>query len=534
MKEKVKIFDTTLRDGEQSCGAAMNKAEKVRLAHKLMHLGVDIIEVGFPAASPGDFEAVQAIARELEGPVICGLARAHSDDINRCWDAIKDAKQPRIHVFVATSDIHLDHKLCISRDEVLRRIRDGVQTAAALCRDVQFSPEDATRTDPEFLCEAVRTALAAGATTINIPDTVGYALPQEFHALISMLGSQIPELKGATLSVHCHDDLGLAVANTLAGIQAGARQAEVCVNGIGERAGNAALEEVVMAIATRGKVLQLATGINRAEIFSTSRLVSMITGIVVQPNKAIVGANAAAHGAGIHVDGVLKQPLTYEIFKPQEVGISQSSLNLGKHSGRAGLKQRLHEMGYELNGKDLDRLFAAFKVLADKKKEVFNEDLEALVADEILRIPVRWRLDYLNVGSGTVTVPTATVRIDDGYEIRQDFGSGVGPVDAVYNTIKKITGTDPNLVKFAIESVTGGLDAQGEVTVRLEENGHTVIGKGSDPDILVASAKAFLNGLNRLDFVKTQRQRATTPEDSSCTFAPERVRIGNESVMTAS
>jgi len=527
MGERVKIFDTTLRDGEQSCGAAMNKEEKLRLAHKLMHLGVDIIEVGFPAASPGDFEAVRAIARQVEGPVICGLARAHDDDINRCWDAVKDAEHPRIHVFVATSDIHLEHKLCITRDEALQRIRNGVALAASLCSDVQFSPEDGTRTDREFLCEAVRTALAAGATTINIPDTVGYALPHEFHQLITFLTAQVPEIKDATLSVHCHDDLGLAVANTIAGLQAGARQAEVCVNGIGERAGNAALEEVVMAISTRGKVLGLSTGINRAELFGTSRLVSMITGIVVQPNKAIVGANALAHGAGIHVDGVLKQPLTYEIFKPEEVGISHSALILGKHSGRAGLKQRLHEMGYELDGRDLDRLFAAFKVLADKKKEVFNEDLEALVADEILRIPVRWRLDYLNVGSGTVTVPTATVRIDDGYEIKQDFGSGVGPVDAVYNTIKKITGTDPNLRKFAIESVTGGLDAQGEVTVHLEENGYTVIGKGSDPDIMVASAKAFLNGLNRLDFVKSQRQRATTPEDSACLFPDERLRAGN-------
>ncbi|MFC1834843.1 2-isopropylmalate synthase [Thermodesulfobacteriota bacterium] len=505
MADKVKIFDTTLRDGEQSCGASMNKQEKLRLAHKLAHLGVDIMEVGFPAASPGDYQAVKAIAQEVEGPTICGLARCNTNDITRAWDAVKESKKPRIHVFLATSDIHLEHKLGISREEALKQIKEGVSCAVSFCDNVQFSPEDASRSDPDFLCEALGVAVEAGATTLNIPDTVGYALPHEFYDLITTIREKVPGVENTTISVHCHNDLGLAVANSLAGIRAGARQAEVCINGIGERAGNAALEELVMALSTRNKALGLTTGINKKELYPTSRLVTMITGLTVQPNKAIVGANAFAHEAGIHVAGVLKQPLTYEILSPLEVGVSKSSLVLGKHSGRAGLKNRLEDMGYEIDGTDLDRLFDAFKVLADKKKEVFNEDLEALIADEILRIPIRWRLDYLNVVSGTVTVPTATVHLDDGYDVQQNFGSGVGPVDAVYNTIKKITGTDPKLLKFNIAAVTGGLDAQGEVTVLLEEDGHVVLGKGSDPDILVASAKAFLNGLNRLDYMKNSK-----------------------------
>ncbi len=504
MADHVKIFDTTLRDGEQSPGASMNTGEKIRLAHKLAQLKVDVIEVGFPASSPGDFEAVCAIAQEVSGPVVCGLSRTNREDVERCWEAIKEAERPRIHVFIATSDIHLKYKLRLERQEVLEQIRSGVALAASLCDDVQFSAEDASRSDPDFLCQAVATALEAGATTINIPDTVGYALPQEYGQRIAYVRKQVPAVEDAVLSVHCHDDLGLAVANTLAGLQAGARQAEVCINGIGERAGNASLEEVVMAISARSADLGLTTGINKKGIYSASRLVTMITGLPVQPNKAIVGVNAFAHEAGIHVDGVLKQPLTYEILTPEEVGIGQSSLVLGKHSGRAGLKSRIAEMGYTISDENFERLFEAFKVLADKKKEVFNEDLEALIADEILRIPHRWRLDYVSVSSGTVTVPTATVRIDDGYEVLQDFGSGVGPVDAVYAAIKKITGTNAKLLRFTVASVTGGLDAQGEVTVRLEEDEHVVLGKGADPDIMVASAKAYINGLNRLYFRKTQ------------------------------
>lgn len=504
MDNVVKIFDTTLRDGEQSPGASMNREEKIRLAHKLAQLNVDIMEVGFPAASPGDFEAVKAIAQEVDGSIVCGLSRPVEGDIRRCWDAVQYAAKPRIHVFIATSDIHLEYKLRMSREQVIENIRSGVGLAKSLCDDIQFSAEDASRSDPDFLCEAVREALKAGATTINIPDTVGYALPHEFSKRIEYLREQVPEIDKATISVHCHDDLGMAVANSLAGIVAGARQAEVCINGIGERAGNAALEEVVMAISTRAADLKVTTNVNKKAIYSASRLVTMITGIPVQPNKAIVGVNAFAHEAGIHVDGVLKQPLTYEILTPAEVGIGQNLLVLGKHSGRAGLKARIKEMGYQLSDSNFERLFKAFKVLADKKKEVFNEDLEALIADEILRIPHRWRLEYVSVSSGTVTVPTATVRIDDGYEITQDFGSGVGPVDAVYAAIKKITDTDAKLLRFTIASVTGGLDAQGEVTVRLEEDNRVVLGKGADPDIMVASAKAYLNGLNRLYYLKSQ------------------------------
>ena len=500
----VKIFDTTLRDGEQSPGASMNQEEKLRLAQKLAQLGVDIIEVGFPAASPGDFESVRSIARQVKGPVVAGLARTTIADIDRAWEAVKEAEKPRIHVFMATSDIHMKHKLRLEPEQVLERIKAGVAHAVSLCEDVQFSAEDASRSDPEFLAKAISVALAAGASTINIPDTVGYAMPDEFGQLITGLKERVSELKDAVLSVHCHDDLGLAVANSLAGVKAGARQVEVCINGIGERAGNAAMEEVVMAISTRAQDLNLATNINKKEIYPTSRLVTMITGLPVQPNKAVVGANAFAHESGIHVDGVLKQPLTYEIMTPDEVGIAQSHLVLGKHSGRAGLRERVREMGYQLNEQSLDKLFAAFKVLADKKKEVFNEDLEALIADEILRIPHRWRLKYLNVMTGSVTVPTATVIIDDGYESFTEFGSGVGPVDAVYNTIKKIVGMEPELLRFTIASVTGGMDAQGEVTVRLQQNGHVVLGKGNDPDIIVSAAKAYLNGLNRLDYLNNQ------------------------------
>lgn len=502
MSGRVLIFDTTLRDGEQSPGASMNKEEKLRLAHKLASLGVDIIEVGFPAASPGDFEAVQAIAREVRGPVICGLARTRPADIQAAWEALRDAERARIHVFIATSDIHLQYKLKISREEVLKEIESGVSLARSLCDNVQFSAEDASRSDPDFLCEAFGVAIKNGATTINVPDTVGYALPHEFGALVEKVRNEVPGVENAVISVHCHDDLGMAVANSLAGIRAGARQAEVCVNGIGERAGNAALEELVMALSTREKELGLTTGLNRAELHPTSRLVSMVTGILVQPNKAIVGANAFAHESGIHVDGVLKQPLTYEIMTPEEVGLGQNNLVLGKHSGRAGLKARISDMGYNLGPEDFERLFQAFKVLADKKKEVFDEDLEALIADEILRIPLRWKLEYLNIVSGTVTVPTATVRIREGDKVLTGFGSGNGPVDAVYNTISEMTGTNAKLLRFGIASVTGGVDAQGEATARLQEGEHIALGKGADADILVASAKAYLNGLNRLEYLK--------------------------------
>ena len=429
-----------------------------------------------------------------------------------CWEAIKDAEKPRIHTFVATSDIHLQYKLQMTREQVLEEIKNGVGHARSMCDDVQWSAEDASRSDPDFLCQCVRVALEAGASTINIPDTVGYALPHEFYERISYIVEQVPEAKDATISVHCHDDLGMAVANSIAGVRAGARQVEGCINGIGERAGNASIEEVVMALATRQKELGLETGVTRSELYSTSRLVTMITGLPVQPNKAIVGANAFAHEAGIHVDGVLKQPLTYEIMTPEEVGVDQNTVVLGKHSGRAALRNWLKGNGYELDVDQCDRLFSAFKRLADKKKDIVDEDLEALIADEILRIPIRWELKYLNVMSGTEVEPVATVRIWDADEEKRDAAFGNGPVDAVFNAILRITGSKAKLMRFSVASVTGGMDAQGEVTVRLQENGRVVLGKGTDPDILVASAKAFLNGLNRLEYVRTHDTQVSPDE----------------------
>lgn len=502
MSGRVLIFDTTLRDGEQSPGASMNPEEKLRLAHKLDVLGVDVLEAGFPSVSPGDFEAVRNIARQMPRPIICALARIKDEEVHRAWEALKHAERPRLHVSIPTSDIHLKHRLHMNRGQVLEEVKRGVSLARRLCPDVQFSAEDASRADPGFLCQVAEAALASGASTINIADTVGYALPAEFGALITFLREQVPGLDQAMLGVHCHNDLGLATANTLAGLAAGARQAEVCVNGIGERAGNASLEEVVMAISTRHADLGLTTGVKTQEIYSASRLVSIITGLVVQPNKAVVGSNAFAHESGLHVDGVLKEPATYRIMSPEEIGLGRATLVLGKHSGRAALKARLKEMGQKLGEDDFEKLFLAFKALADKKKEIYDEDLEALIADEILRIPLRWGLEYLNVVSGTMAVPTATVRIIDGDKVHQEFGSGVGPVDAVYKTIAKITKTQAKLQNFSIASVTGGLDALGEVTLRLKEGENLVLGKGSDPDIMVAAAKAYLNGLNRLEYIK--------------------------------
>ena len=506
MAERVIIFDTTLRDGEQSPGASLNPEEKLRLAHKLDALGVDVLEAGFPAVSQGDFAAVKAIAQQVTRPVICALARTKEEEIHRAWEAIQGAARPRLHVSIPASEIHLKHRLGKNRPELLEEVSRGVSLARGLCPDVQFSAEDAARTERGFLAQVVRAALKAGAGTVNIADTVGYALPTEFGEIIKYLRGAVPGLDRAVVGVHCHNDLGLATANTLAGLGAGARQAEVCVNGIGERAGNASLEEVVMAISTRGADLGLITGINKSEIHSTSRLVSLITGMVVQPNKAVVGANAFAHESGVHVAGVLKEPATYEIMRPEEIGLGRASLILGKHSGRAALQARLKEMGQELAEKDFQRFFEAFKSLADKKKDIYNEDLEALIAEEILRLPVRWGLEYLNVVSGTMAVPTATVRITEGDKVYQEFGSGVGPVDAVYNTIAKITSSRAELLHFGIASVTGGLDAVGEVTVRLKEGENVVLGTGSDPDIMVAAAKAFINGLNRLEYLKNRAE----------------------------
>ena len=502
MTEKVVIFDTTLRDGEQSPGASMNTAEKVHLAVQLERLGVDIIEAGFPAASPGDFEAVRAIASRVKNSRIAALARASKEDIDKAWGSVKEAAHPVLHTFIATSDIHLEHKLRMTRDQVVKAAVEAVKYARSLTEKVEFSAEDGSRSDPDFLCKIFGAAIEAGASTVNLPDTVGYAMPDEFGQLVAHIRKNTPGMDRVILSVHCHNDLGLATANTLAGLRNGARQVEVTINGIGERAGNTSLEEVVMGLYTRKEHLGLTTGINTREIHPASRLVSMITGIVVQPNKAIVGANAFAHEAGIHQDGVLKNRMTYEIMEPEIVGLSTNRLVLGKHSGRHAFRQKLAALGYEFPEADLNRVFERFKELADKRKEILDEDIEVLVAEEILRVPDKYQLDYLNVVSGTVAVPTATVKLKiDGHDA-QGAGFGVGPIDATFNTIAKMTGTRSRLVRFSINAISGGTDAQGEVTVRLQENGLVALGKGADPDIFIASAKAYINGLNRIEYLK--------------------------------
>jgi 2-isopropylmalate synthase len=526
MNNYVKIFDTTLRDGEQSPGATMTSAEKLEVAHNLARLGVDIIEAGFPAASPDDLEAVRRIAVEVgnppEGqpdakvPVIAGLARANKPDIDKAWEAVKDAKQPRIHTFLATSAIHMKHKLKMDPEDVVQRVSEMVTYAKTLCEDVEFSPEDAGRSEPEFLYVVLGEAIKAGATTLNIPDTVGYTTPDEFYNLIDGIIKHTPGMHdGITVSVHCHDDLGLATANTLAGIRAGARQAEVTVNGIGERAGNTSLEEVVMAIHTRRAIFELETGVDTTQISRLSRMVSNYTSIPVQPNKAIVGANAFAHEAGIHQDGMLKNHQTYEIMRPETVGLNRSNLVLGKHSGRHALKVHLAEMGYTLNGEELGRAFERFKQLADKKKTITDADLEALVEDQVFQGREVYRLDGLQVACGTMGMPTATVRLTgpDG-QTQVVAAIGTGPVDAVYKAIDAIIGLKNVLLEFNIHAITEGIDAQGEVTVRLQAvNGgqttrhspqtdqpvaRTFGGYGADTDIIVASAKAYLAALNKM------------------------------------
>jgi len=502
MKEQVKIFDTTLRDGEQSPGAAMNVAEKVRIAQQLDKLNVDIIEAGFPISSEGDFEAVKEIVKTVRRSQVAALARTNREDIERAWGAVKFAKSPVIHTFIATSDIHLKYKLRKTRQEVLNEAVKGVRHARTLCGNVEFSAEDSTRSDVEFLCQVLSKAIEAGATTINIPDTVGYAIPSEFGELIRTIRKRVQGIEKVTLSVHCHNDLGLAVANSLAAIQNGARQVECTINGIGERAGNTSLEEVVMAIRTRNDLLRFHTRVIPKHLFATSRLISKITGMVVQPNKAIVGANAFAHESGIHQDGILKEKLTYEIMTPESVGIPKTSIVLGKLSGRHAFKERVRELGYRLPEKDLELAFNRFKQLADKKREIYDEDIESIVVEEILRMPHRFKLVYLNVIAGNVTVPTATVQMEVDGKLIQEAGFGDGPVDATFKTIKKITRTKSKLLQFAINAITRGTEAQGEVTVRLEEKGYTVIGQGADTDVIVASAKAYINALNKMEFKK--------------------------------
>lgn len=526
----VRIFDTTLRDGEQSPGATMTSAEKLEVARSLARMGVDVIEAGFPAASPDDLEAVRRIALEVgrpnpgdpnaKVPVVAGLARANKNDIDKAWEAVQEAAKPRIHTFLATSPIHMKYKLKMDPEDVIQRVAEMVGYARSLCADVEFSPEDAGRSEPEFLYVVLGEAIKAGATTLNIPDTVGYITPDEFFALIDGIIKNTPGMHaGITISVHCHDDLGMATANTLAGIRAGARQAEVTINGIGERAGNTSLEEVVMALKTRKPVFNLETGIETQQISRVSKLVSNYTGIVVQPNKAIVGANAFAHEAGIHQDGMLKHQTTYEIMRPEDVGVNQSKLVLGKHSGRHALRSRLAEMGHSLDELELDKAFARFKELADRKKVITELDLEAIIADEFYRPRDVYYLDGLQVTCGTIGMPTATVRLKgpDG-KVHVHAAMGSGPVDAAYKAIDAIVKMPNTLLEFNIHAITEGIDALGEVTVRIKgENGlHTMDaqseqvyqrvfgGHGADTDIIVASTKAYLNALNKLIIAQTE------------------------------
>jgi 2-isopropylmalate synthase len=522
--DTVRIFDTTLRDGEQSPGATLTSEEKLEVARALARLGVDVIEAGFPCASPDDFEAVKAIAESVgaapvegrassEPPIICGLARASENDIRSAYEAVKVAKYPRIHVFLATSPIHREHKLRMTKEQVIERLVRMVTYAKSLCQDIEFSPEDAGRTEPEFLYQAVEAAINAGATTINIPDTVGYTMPDEFGAVIAGVMKNVPNIERAVVSVHCHNDLGLATANTLAGIRNGARQAEVTINGIGERAGNTALEEVVMALRTREPVFKLRTNIDTTQLTRTSKLVSVRTGMVVQPNKAVVGANAFAHESGIHQDGMLKNEETYEIMRPETVGAGQTLLVLGKHSGRHAFAVRLRELGHALEGEPLDTAFARFKVLADKKKRITDADLEALAASEFGRGREYYQLDAVQVTCGSNGMPTATVRLrcPDG-EIRTHAAIGTGPVHAVFCAIDEIVQAPAELLEYSINNVTEGIDALGHASVRVRAAGDDgrlnpqrgasqapiLHGHAADSDVIVASTKAYLAALNRV------------------------------------
>jgi len=523
----VRIFDTTLRDGEQSPGATLTSSEKLEIAHGLARLGVDVIEAGFPAASPDDLEGVRRIAIEVgnpaEGesalsrqvPIICGLARATKSDIDKAWEAVQHAQRPRIHTFLATSPIHMQYKLKMDPEEVVEQVKEMVAYAKSYCDDVEFSPEDAGRSDPEFLYLVLGEAIKAGATTLNIPDTVGYTTPDEFGKLIAGIMANTPGVEDVIVSVHTHDDLGLATANALAGIQAGARQAEVTMNGIGERAGNTSLEEIAMTLHTRRAIFGLETGIDTTQISRISRMVSNYTGIAVQPNKAIVGANAFAHEAGIHQDGQLKNQSTYEIMRPETVGLSHSKLVMGKHSGRHALKVRLSELGFDLDEEELKQTFARFKDLADKKKTITDADLEALVTDEIYQPQEIFSLDGLQVACGTIGMPTATVRlVDPDGELHVQAAIGTGPVDATYKAIDAIVQAPNTLLEFSIRAITEGIDALGEVTVRIKaENGSiprrmspqsgrarrlTFGGHGADTDTIVACAKAYLSAINKL------------------------------------
>jgi 2-isopropylmalate synthase len=492
----VKIFDTTLRDGEQSPGASMNVQEKLRVAKQLVKLGVDIIEAGFPIASEGDFEAVRRIANEVRGATIAGLARAKEPDIKRAYEAVKDAPNKRIHTFHSTSDIHLKYQFRVSREEALKRSVEMVRLARSLVDDVEFSPMDATRTELPYLLDVVEAVIEAGALTVNIPDTVGYTTPEEFGNIIKAIKERI--MDKAIISVHCHNDLGLAVANSLSAVLNGAGQVECTINGIGERAGNCSMEEVVMALRTRRDFFNADTNINTKEIIRSSRLITKITGIPVQPNKAIVGANAFAHESGIHQDGLLKEKTTYEIISPESIGLQSTKLVLGKHSGRHAFKARLKELGYDLSPEEIESAFVKFKHLADQKKDIYDEDIETLVSEQVSKIPEIYSLVDLSISSGTKIKPTSKIKMKVKGKTVQKTAKGDGPVDATYKAIASITKTKSSLLKFEVKSITGGTDALGEVTVSLEEKGRTVRGYGADTDIIVAAAKAYINALNKL------------------------------------
>ncbi len=496
--ERIYIFDTTLRDGEQSPGASMSVEQKLEIAKLLKNIGVDVIEAGFPISSPKQFEAVERISETVRGPVITGLARALEGDIYRCYEALKNAEKKRIHTFIATSDIHLKYKLKKSKEEVLKQAVEAVKYAKSLVDDVEFSAEDATRSDWEYLKDIYNAVIEAGATTLNIPDTVGYTVPEEFSRLIEFLKENLNINNNVVLSVHCHNDLGLATANTLAALKAGARQAEVSVNGIGERAGNASFEEVVMAIKTRKDYFNMYTEIKTEEIYPLSKMVVTFTGIPVQPNKAIVGENAFAHESGIHQDGVIKHNMTYEIMTPQSVGRQKSMLVLGRHSGKHGLKVRLQELGYDINTKDFEKIYKKFLEIADKKKQVFDEDLIAIVEGEMNVMPEVYSLEYFSVVTGNSIIPTATVKLKKENNVCQDASTGDGPVDAVYKAIEKITGVEIRLISYSINAITQGKDALGSVSISVEKDGKLYRGYGVATDVIEASVLALLNAINRI------------------------------------
>ncbi|MCD6094244.1 MAG: 2-isopropylmalate synthase [Candidatus Omnitrophica bacterium] len=511
--DKILIFDTTLRDGEQSPGASLTPEQKLSIAEQLARLNVDIIEAGYPASSPGEIEAIREICRKVKKPIIAGLARTLTKDIDCCLKALDKANKPRLHIFCATSEIHLKYKLKKAKEEILRLTVESIRYARRFIDDIEFSPEDATRTDFNFLVEVVQAAIAAGATTINIPDTVGCIFPSQFTKLIRDLRQQI-SFKDVNLSVHCHNDLGLAVANSLAAVEEGANQVECTVNGIGERAGNASLEEVVMNIKLHPEIFRRETNIKTEELFKVSHLVSHLTGIPVQPNKAIVGSNAFAHEAGIHQDGILKKRTTYEIINPKDVGVKESRLVLGKHSGSHALEEHLKRMGYHLTKKEFAKFFIQFKQIADKKKEVFDEDLEIILDEVKKRIPQVWQLEYIHISSGNKTVPTATIRLKKGEEILEDSACGDGPIDACYKTIERITGLKGKLLDYSLQAITSGKDALGEVSIKVRFKDEIITARGASTDIIEASAKAYLEAVNKLQATsrKLQAKKQKSPK----------------------